>query len=79
MAALATGVCGSDLHLFSGDHPYAAYPLVQGHEVVGRVAAVGAGVDAGLVGTLAVVEPTMECNACPSARAARTTAARISR
>jgi L-iditol 2-dehydrogenase len=62
---LATGVCGSDLHLFSGDHPYAVYPLVQGHEVVGRVAEVGAGVDASLVGTLAVVEPTMECGACP--------------
>ena len=65
VATLATGICGSDLHLFSGDHPYAAYPLVQGHEVVGRVAAVGAGVDSGLVGMLAVVEPTMECNACP--------------
>jgi L-iditol 2-dehydrogenase len=62
---LATGVCGSDLHLFSGDHPYAAYPLVQGHEVVGRVAEVGAGVDAGLVAELVVVEPTMECGACP--------------
>ena len=62
---LATGICGSDLHLFSGDHPYARYPLVQGHEVVGRVAKVGAGVDAGLVGTLVVVEPTLECGACP--------------
>ncbi len=62
---LATGICGSDLHLFSGDHPYAVYPLVQGHEVVGRVAEVGSGVDASLVGTLAVVEPTMECGKCP--------------
>jgi L-gulonate 5-dehydrogenase len=63
--AIATGICGSDLHLFSGDHPYAAYPLVQGHEVVGQVAEVGAEVAPGLIGMLAVVEPTMECGACP--------------
>ncbi len=65
VATLATGICGSDLHLFSGDHPYASYPLVQGHEVVGHVAEVGAGVDTGLIGRLVVVEPTMECGACP--------------
>jgi 2-desacetyl-2-hydroxyethyl bacteriochlorophyllide A dehydrogenase len=65
VAALATGICGSDLHLFSGDHPYASYPLVQGHEVVGHVDEIGAGVDAGLLGRLIVVEPTMECGSCP--------------
>ena len=77
METLATGVCGSDLHLFSGDHPYAAYPLVQGHEVVGRVAEVGAGRRCRLVAELVVVEPTMECDACPECRGAPTTAARI--
>ncbi|HEU4976280.1 MAG TPA: alcohol dehydrogenase catalytic domain-containing protein [Baekduia sp.] len=61
---LATGVCGSDVHLFQGDHPYAQYPRAQGHEVVGHVASVGAGVDASLEGALVVVEPTLECGAC---------------
>ena len=63
--AIATGVCGSDIHLFAGDHPYAKYPLVQGHEVVGRVAAVGEGADPGLEDEIVVVEPTLECGSCP--------------
>ena len=62
---VATGVCGSDLHLFRGDHPYARYPLVQGHEAVGRVAVLGAGVDPTLEHALVVVEPTLECGSCP--------------
>jgi 2-desacetyl-2-hydroxyethyl bacteriochlorophyllide A dehydrogenase len=62
---IATGVCGSDIHLFLGDHPYARYPLVQGHETVGRVAVLGAGVDPTLQDALVVVEPTLECGSCP--------------
>ncbi|MFP4562713.1 MAG: alcohol dehydrogenase catalytic domain-containing protein, partial [Spirochaetia bacterium] len=27
------GVCGSDIHVYKGEHPYVSYPLVQGHEV----------------------------------------------
>jgi len=27
------GICGSDIHVYHGKHPYTAYPLVQGHEV----------------------------------------------
>ncbi len=65
---LATGVCGSDIHLFQGDHPYARYPLVQGHEVVGRVAEIGPAVDATLRDALVAVEPTIECNSCPECR-----------
>ena len=61
-------MCGSDLHLFQGDHPYAHFPLAQGHEAVGRVVAVGAGVDASLEGALVVVEPTLECGECPECR-----------
>jgi L-iditol 2-dehydrogenase len=62
---VATGVCGSDIHLFRGDHPYAHYPLVQGHEAVGRVAVFGQGVDPALQDALVVVEPTLECGSCP--------------
>ena len=63
--AIATGVCGSDVHLFVGDHPYSNYPLVQGHETVGLVAELGAGVDPALQSALVVVEPTLECGSCP--------------
>jgi NADPH:quinone reductase-like Zn-dependent oxidoreductase len=27
------GVCGSDIHVYHGKHPYTSYPVVQGHEV----------------------------------------------
>jgi L-iditol 2-dehydrogenase len=65
---LATGICGSDLHLFGGDHPYARYPLSQGHEAVGRIVDVGPGVDPSLLGMLAAIEPTLECGECPECR-----------
>jgi propanol-preferring alcohol dehydrogenase len=41
----ACGVCRTDLHVVDGELPEAKLPLVPGHEVVGAVAAVGAGVE----------------------------------
>jgi alcohol/geraniol dehydrogenase (NADP+) len=35
------GICHSDLHLIDNDWSVSTYPLVPGHEIVGRVAAVG--------------------------------------
>ncbi len=32
------GVCGSDIHVYHGVHPYTGYPVVQGHEVAGVIA-----------------------------------------
>jgi propanol-preferring alcohol dehydrogenase len=41
----ACGVCRTDLHIVDGELPPHLQPLVPGHEVVGVVAAIGAGVD----------------------------------
>ena len=65
---VATGICGSDLHLFQGDHPYAHFPLAQGHEAVGRVVELGAGADPSLEDALVVAEPTLECGECRECR-----------
>ena len=35
------GVCGSDIHVFHGQHPYVTYPLTQGHEVSAQIVKVG--------------------------------------
>ena len=35
------GICGSDIHVYHGKHPYTKYPVTQGHEVSGQVAAGG--------------------------------------
>jgi propanol-preferring alcohol dehydrogenase len=41
----ACGVCRTDLHVADGDLPPHRSPIVPGHEIVGRVEAVGAGVE----------------------------------
>ena len=40
----ACGVCRTDLHVVDGELPDIRYPIVPGHEIVGRVEALGAGV-----------------------------------
>ena len=32
------GVCGSDIHVYHGEHPFTKYPITQGHEVSGEIA-----------------------------------------
>lgn len=44
IAIEACGVCRTDLHVVDGELPRAPLPIIPGHEVVGRVAALGAGV-----------------------------------
>lgn len=58
------GVCGSDIHVAIGKHPYVDYPLVQGHEVSGRVVQVGAKVTDIAVGDLVTIEPQVFCGTC---------------
>lgn len=40
----ACGVCRTDLHVVDGELPGIAYPIIPGHEVVGRIDALGTGV-----------------------------------
>lgn len=58
------GVCGSDIHVYHGLHPYTSYPVVQGHEVSGVVAAVGEGVTGLSAGDLVVFMPQVTCGEC---------------
>jgi len=47
---LACGVCRTDLHVVDGDLPDPAIPIVPGHEIVGRVEALGAAVSTHAIG-----------------------------
>ena len=58
------GVCGSDIHVFHGKHPYTSYPVVQGHEVGGVVAEVGQGVEGIAVGDKVTFTPQVVCGEC---------------
>jgi L-iditol 2-dehydrogenase len=58
------GICGSDVHVFKGEHPIVQPPLVQGHEASGWVEALGPGVDGLAVGDVAAIEPAIGCGTC---------------
>lgn len=60
---LANTVCGTDVRLLSGQK--AAKPgTILGHEISGRVAEVGEGVDGYAVGDTVVVVPSVTCGNC---------------
>jgi L-iditol 2-dehydrogenase len=58
------GVCGSDIHVYHGIHPYTKYPVVQGHEVSGEVAEIGAQVRAVAPGDKVTFMPQVTCGTC---------------
>ena len=71
---LRTGICGTDLHVRAWDGWAQAAvrpPVVLGHEIAGRVAALGDGVDTVDVGDLVSVEGHIVCGRCRSCLAGR--------
>jgi D-arabinitol dehydrogenase (NADP+) len=62
------GFCGTDLHLHHGGFG-ARFPLIPGHEGVGVVTALGAGVTGFEVGQQVVVNPNAYCGLCAYCRA----------
>ena len=63
---LFCGVCHSDLHTARNEWQNSVYPVVPGHEIVGRVTEVGADVKAFKVGDLAGVGCLVDsCRVCP--------------
>jgi len=58
------GVCGSDIHVYHGKHPYTSYPVVQGHEVAAIIDKLGEGVEGFEVGDLVTIQPQVVCGKC---------------
>jgi 2-desacetyl-2-hydroxyethyl bacteriochlorophyllide A dehydrogenase len=69
IAPALSAICGSDLHGFRESSPRRIPPLVMGHETVGRIAAVGDGVDVGRIDERVVVKPVIGCGRCARCRA----------
>ncbi len=65
---LYCGVCHSDIHFAEDDWGMTTYPVVPGHEIIGRVTAVGAEVakykPGDLVGVGCMVDSCRECTSC---------------
>lgn len=62
------GVCGSDVHVNHGTHPFTGYPVIQGHEFSAVVEQVGDGVDGLAIGSKVTAMPQEVCGACPPCR-----------
>ena len=62
------GVCHSDIHTAHNDWKNAVYPVIPGHEIVGKVVEVGAGVSnfkvGDIVGVGCLVDSCLTCDAC---------------
>ncbi|MET3448811.1 zinc-binding alcohol dehydrogenase family protein [Ralstonia sp. 1138] len=65
------GVCGTDLHIFTGNQPYLNYPRVMGHELSGIVEQAPAG-SALSKGDVVYVMPYLSCGHCVACRQGRT-------
>jgi threonine dehydrogenase-like Zn-dependent dehydrogenase len=63
---IATGICGSDFHGYSGENGRRRPGQIMGHETVGRVRELGTDVAELRVGQLVTVNPVMSCHACPA-------------
>ena len=62
----ACGVCRTDLHVVDGELPDPKVPIIPGHEIVGRIDAIGAGVDGLRIGERVGI-PWLghTCGVCP--------------
>jgi alcohol dehydrogenase, propanol-preferring len=62
----ACGVCRTDLHVVDGELPHPEVPIIPGHEIVGRIDAIGAGVGGLLLGQRVGI-PWLghTCGVCP--------------
>ena len=62
------GICGSDIHVYHGTHPFTSYPVTQGHEVSGIIDAIGPGVEMFRVGQKVTIQPQVVCGKCHPCR-----------
>lgn len=58
------GVCGSDIHVYHGQHPFTSYPVTQGHEVSGQIIEVGSNVSDFKIGQKVTIQPQVVCGEC---------------
>lgn len=62
------GVCGSDVHVNHGRHPFTSYPVVQGHEFAGVIEQVGSRIVDLHPGMKATATPQVTCGTCAPCR-----------
>lgn len=64
----ASGVCGTDVHMWEGKNNEGTFPFIPGHEWSGEVLEVGKEIKSIKVGDKVVGEPFIPCGVCPNCR-----------
>lgn len=67
----AVGICGSDVHGYTGKTGRRIPPIIMGHEAAGVIEAAGSQVQDFRVGDRVTFDSTVYCNQCPACRAGR--------
>lgn len=69
------GVCGTDLHIFTGNQPYLSYPRVMGHELAATVEEAPAGSRLSPGDTVSII-PYISCGRCSACLKGKTNCCR---
>ncbi|QMV13613.1 zinc-binding alcohol dehydrogenase family protein [Vibrio spartinae] len=69
----SVGICGTDIHAYTGNQPFFSYPRILGHELCGTVHELGQGVTTDFaIGDKVALIPYVACHACPSCLSGKT-------
>lgn len=58
------GICGSDIHVYHGKHPFTTYPVTQAHELSAKIVELGCDVTGFHIGQRVTIEPQVFCGEC---------------
>ncbi len=64
IAPVSSGLCGTDLHISTGEFPLGVLPVVPGHEFAGHVVALGEGATNFKIGDWVGADPNISCGTC---------------
>lgn len=72
LKVLKVGICGTDLHAYSGNQAFFTYPRILGHELATQIEDIGENPKNMKVGDNVVVMPYISCGTCVACRNAKT-------
>ncbi|AHG21721.1 galactonate oxidoreductase [Chania multitudinisentens RB-25] len=71
LKVITVGICGTDIHAWSGQQPFFSYPRVLGHEICGEIVSVGSSVNGLHIGQRVAVIPYVSCQHCSACHSGR--------
>ncbi|KFK95561.1 MULTISPECIES: zinc-binding alcohol dehydrogenase family protein [unclassified Serratia (in: enterobacteria)] len=71
LKVITVGICGTDIHAWSGQQPFFSYPRVLGHEICGEIVSMGGNVSGLQVGQRVAVIPYVSCQHCGACHSGR--------